>query len=188
MLMAGLQNTIQNWLPTYAVQRGIADKQSGAQLVTLFSVFFTGFRFVFGVLRETDSLKLLLSNCGQLLSGLVCILMAIFQYNSLSAYFSSILYGITLAMIFPLILSIPHEFGLHFTGEQISNMMIWVTLAMGLSSLAGELMKMDLNAYQYCLFGWSIVLFAVVTMVMRILREEQVEGDSAKHVVPLAMD
>jgi MFS family permease len=175
MLMSSIQSIIQNWLPTYAFQSGIADKQSGALLVTIFCVCLSGFQFVFGLLRETDSLKLVASNCGHLFSGLFCILLAIFHFNTLSAYISSILYGIALNMIFPTLLSIPQEFGLHFTGEQISNMMILVSFALGAPSLTGELMKMDLNAYQYSLFGWNIILFGVVMMVMKILEEEQVE-------------
>jgi MFS family permease len=188
MLMSSIQNIIQNWLPTYAVQSGIADKQSGAQMVTIFCVCLTGFQFIFGLLREADSLKLVASKFGQFFSGLVCILLAIFHFNTLSAYISSILYGITLNMIFPTLLSIPQEYGLHFTDGQVSNMMILVTLSLGISSLTGELMKMDLNTYQYSLFGWSVVLFGVVAVVMRILEEEQVKELSNTHVVPLPID
>ena len=171
--MASIQNIIQNWLPTYIIQSGIADKASGAQLVTLFYVCLTAFRFIFGFLGFTDSLKLVLSNYGQFLSGLVVVLLVLFKYASLSAYISSILYGITLSMIFPLILSIPHEFGLHFTDSQISNIMIWVTLEMGLSAITGVLMKIDLKSYQYSLLGWSVMLFGLLVLVMKVLRDEE---------------
>jgi fucose permease len=177
MVVSGIQDIIQNWLPNYAVQSNIAGKQLGAHLVTLLCVCLTAFRFIFGLLRETDSFKIVLSNCGQLLSGMACAIFAINHYYSLSAYISSILYGTTLTMIFPLLLSIPHEFGLRFTDRQISNMMVLMTISNGVSAFTGELMKIDLNAYQYSLFGWSILLFGIVAVVMRMVGEEQVEGD-----------
>jgi hypothetical protein len=126
-------------------------------IASLFCVTLTAFRFIFGLLRESDSLKLIVSNCWQLLTGMACNLFAVKHYLSLSAYISAILYGTTLTIIFPLLLSIPHEFGLHFTGEQISNMMLLVTISMGISGLNGELMKRDPNAYQFSLFGWSVI-------------------------------
>lgn len=155
--------------------------------MTLFCLCLTGFKFLFGVLKDSNSFKLTLSNYGQLLSGVICVLLVIFHYNSISAYLSTILYGITLTMIFPILLSIPLEFGLYLTDGQISNFMIWVTLATGLSSLTGELMKMGIDAYIFSLLGWSVVLFGVLVVVIGILREEGIEGVSVGDIVPLPL-
>jgi hypothetical protein len=100
----------------------------------------------------------------------------VFGHNSISAYLSSIMYGITLTMIFPLLLSIPLEFGLYLTDGQISNIMIWVTLATGVSALTGGLMKIGGDAYVWSLLGWSVVLFGLLLWVMWKLKDERSLG------------
>jgi hypothetical protein len=86
-------------------------------------------------------------------------------------------------------LSIPHEFGLHFTDGQILNIMIFGTLSEGVSALTGKLMKTDLNAFHYSLLGCSVILFIVVVVIIRAFKEEQVEGNvSSKASTPLETD
>ena len=76
-------------------------------------------------------------------------------------------------MIFPLLLSISHEFGIYFTGDQISNMMISVTISMGVySTLTGELMKITPNMYQYSILAYSLIFLLVFAVIMNVLREE----------------
>ena len=77
-------------------------------------------------------------NCGQAVAGLVCVTMSMLHQTMASVYLSSILYGITLSMIFPLLLSISHEFGIHFSADGISNMMVFSTISTGVySALTG---------------------------------------------------
>jgi hypothetical protein len=84
------------------------------------SIFWTlesVFRFVFVYLPGRDSVKLTVFNCGQVLAGAVCVIMPFLHHTIELAYLSSILYGLALSMVFPLLLSISHEYGIHFSGD-----------------------------------------------------------------------
>jgi hypothetical protein len=54
-----------------------------------------------------DSSKFKASSWGQLLAGVVCFILTVAHMFSAATYLSSILYGIGLAMIWPMILSAP---------------------------------------------------------------------------------
>lgn len=141
-------------------------------MVTILSISYTVFRFGFGALEQTDSFKLSFCNWEQLFSAIICTLLAVFNLSSESAYLTALLFGISTAILFPIMFSIPQEFGLYLSDGQILNIMIWGTLAEGVSALTGKLMKTELNSFQYSLLGCSVVLFAVVIFTIKFLKEE----------------
>ena len=99
--------------------------------------------------------------------------MALLSFKYWSVYLSSILFGISLSMVFPLLLSIPHEFEIYFTAEQISNILIGITISTGtLSPLTGLLMKIEPNMYHYSLLGYSLILFCILKGVISTLKAE----------------
>jgi hypothetical protein len=105
--------------------------------------------------------------------GIICTLLAIFHLPAASAYASSILYGLALAMMMPLMMSVPYEFNLHYTEDQISNIMISSTISAGVySTLTGELMKITPDMYHYSMLGYSAITLVFFLWIMRTLREE----------------
>jgi hypothetical protein len=98
-----------------------------------------------------------------------------------SAYLSSILYGIALSMGFPLLLSISHEYGIHFDGDAISNMMISCTISVGVySTLTGILMKSTPEMYHYSMLGYSVLMLLIFFAIMYMLRKESEEAKETK--------
>ena len=81
---------------------------------SIFWTLSTIFRFAFGWVKEKDSFKFTSLNLGQLITGILVTLLAIWHYPTAATYLCSILYGITLSQLFPLLLSIPSEFNIKF--------------------------------------------------------------------------
>jgi hypothetical protein len=76
-------------------------------------------------------------------------------------------------MLFPLMLSVSHEFGIYFTPHQISNMIIGITISAGIfSTPTGILMKLDPNMFFYSLLAYSIFLTVLLLFVLSIFRDE----------------
>lgn len=139
------------------------------------------FRFVFAYFPGKDSTKLTLSVWSQLVAGAICVVMSILHHPTESAYLSSTLYGLTLSMCFPLLLSISHEYGIHFDGDAISNMMISCTISVGVySTMTGILMKSTPEMYHYSMAGYSVLLLLIFFAIMYLLKKESEEAKENK--------
>ena len=107
--------------------------------------------------------------------------MSILHHPTESAYLSSTLYGMALSMCFPLFLSISHEYGIHFDGDAISNMMISYTISVGVySTLTGVLMKSTPEMYHYSMLGYSVIMLFIFFAIMYMLRKESEEAKETK--------
>jgi fucose permease len=133
-VVVGLEVTVSNWIPTYAVQTHVSSKQEAVQFASIFWIMETIFRFVFAYVPVKDSTKMTGMCWSQLVAGIVCVIASVLHHPLESAYLSSILYGITIAMGFPLLLSISQEFGIHFNGDAVSNIIISCTISTGVYS------------------------------------------------------
>jgi hypothetical protein len=123
--------------------------------------------------KAKDSLKFKCLFLSQLASGVLSTLLAVFGFYSSAAYACSIFYGISLSLIYPLLLSVSSEFDIHFEGKQISNMMISTTISSGVfATLSGLLMKGDINMLFYSLLAFSILLFYTGKLILESLRNE----------------
>jgi hypothetical protein len=130
-------------------------------------------RFAFSYINTPDSSKFTASAWGQLLVGIICAVLTVLHLSVASAYLSSILYGVALAMMAPLLMSVPYEFGMHYTGDQISNVMIWSTISAGVySTLTGTLMKISPDMYHYSMLAYSALIVVFFLWIMETLREE----------------
>jgi hypothetical protein len=163
------------------VQNEISTKQGAVQFASIFWILESLFRFVFAYLPGKDSTKLTISCWSQLVAGAICVVMSILHHQMESAYLSSILYGIALSMGFPLLLSISHEYGIHFDGDAISNMMISCTISVGVySTLTGILMKSTPEMYHYSMLGYSVLMLLIFFAIMYMLRKESEEAKETK--------
>jgi hypothetical protein len=130
-------------------------------------------RFIFGYIKVPDSSKFTASTWGQFVVGIIGAILTILHLPVASTYLSSILYGVALAMMAPLMMSVPYQFGLHYTGDQISNMMISNTISAGVySTLTGELMKITPDMYHYSMLVYSTIILVFFLWITKMLREE----------------
>jgi fucose permease len=176
-VVVGLEDTISSWIPTYAVQTLVANKQGAVQFASIFWVMETVFRFVFAYVPAKDSTKMTGMCFSQLVAGIVCVTASVLHHPAESAYLSSILYGLTLAMGFPLLFSISHEFGIHFNEDAVSNIIIACTISTGVySTITGSLMKITPEMYHYSMLGYGVLLVIMYFFIMNMLKTESQEA------------
>jgi fucose permease len=169
----GIEVTIQSWIPSYAVLSGIKTKVEAVQFTSIFWITNTIFRFAFGLFKGSNVGKFIILSWAQLLSGGICVLLVMGSHSLSASYLCSILYGISLSQLFPLLISVSSEFNLHITGGQVSNMMIATTVSSGVfSSLTGVLMKLDLDMFFYSMLAFSLIFFTCAKKIVATLREE----------------
>ena len=141
------------------------------QFTSIFWTLNSLFRFVFGFLKASDTFKFTTLILGLLSSGIICALLALCRFPAAASYLCSILYGITMSNLFPLLLSLPSEYNIYFNGSQISNMMVSTTISSGVfSSLTGLLMKWDLNMFFYSLLVFSLIYAACAKITLETLK------------------
>lgn len=180
----GIESTIQDWIANYSLVKSISTTNSQA---VFFTYIFIGleslFRFILGYIHAADSTKFKGSSWGQLFAGVVCFILTVAHMFSAATYLSSILYSIGLAMMWPMILSVPTEFGLQYESGQVSNVMIASAVSSLLySNLTGTLMDITPDMYHYSLLVYSIIVLVVVLWVMDVLNEEGSEGKGFEQI------
>lgn len=119
----------------------------------------TLFRFVKAAFscRITIKLKILLFSL--ILSAILCLIFQHLNLLTLTLLFGSVGYGASCSAIFPLMLSIPAEYGLKFRPEQIANIMVAAHLSSGvISAITGQIMSWKIDLLFYWLTVMSIWL------------------------------
>lgn len=173
-LAMGIESTIQDLIASYALVKSVSTSNSQAVFFTyLFIGLESLFRFIFGYVGAADSSKFKASSWGQLFAGTVCFILSVDHMFYAATFLSPTLYGIGLAMMWPMILSAPTEFGLRYEPGQVSNVMIAsAASALLYSNLTGTLMDITSDMYHYSLLVYSIIVLVVVLWVMDVLKEE----------------
>jgi hypothetical protein len=91
----------------------------------------------------------------------------------LTAIFGSLAFGTSTSLVFPLLLSLPQEFGVKFKPEQLSNMMFPSFLAsMLLTGITGKLMEAGLVNLFIALMLFGLVLFFDSVIFFKLLEKE----------------
>ena len=86
-------------------------------------------------------------------------------------------------MIWPMILSLPAEFGLRYEPGQISNVMIAsAASALLYSNLTGTLMDITPDMYHYSLLVYSIIVLVVVLWAVDALNEEGIKDKGFEQI------
>ncbi len=76
-------------------------------------------------------------------------------------------------MGFPLLLSISHEFGIHFNGDAISNIIIACTISTGVyATITGVLMKITPEMYHYSMLAYNFIFLIIYFFIMHVLNTE----------------
>ena len=101
---------------------------------------------------------------GNILSGIISILIIYAGQIELACYLSSIMFGISMSLIYPLILSFSIEEGLSVEDTQTSNIIMAGVISEGILTMAvGWLME---AIHENMLF-YSLSLFGVVMLFIR---------------------
>lgn len=111
LLLTGSEISYGGWISSYAVIANIADKQYATIFGILFQVVMTVFRFILCWIPGSPSKKLLFFTIGTCLTFVSTVFIIDFYSGYVAIFYSAIMYGIMTSVAFPLIFSIPVEFG-----------------------------------------------------------------------------
>jgi hypothetical protein len=78
-------------------------------------------------------------------------------------------------MVFPLLLSVPQEFGIYFNEDQMISIISFMASTGVFSNITGRLMRRNVEMFHYTLLAYSIILLIVFYFLMSVLREESVD-------------
>ena len=121
----------------------------------------TAFRIVLAFVPGTSSNKLKNLILINIVSGILCITLIYTGYVELTCYLSSVVFGLSMSILYPLILVFPIEAGLALEDSQTSNMVMSGAIAEGiLTMIVGWCMKIfHVNFFFYSLLFFSLVMW-----------------------------
>ena len=111
----GIELVVGAWLPTFVVTYHLTDAKEGTRFNSLYWLVTTVVRFGQGHIKATMSQKVKFCVGTGLAVALACALLSGSCYFLATAYCCSILFGLFLSPLYPLVLSIPSEYGLIYT-------------------------------------------------------------------------
>lgn len=161
-LIIGSTLTYGSWISSYAVLNNFATKERATSYSSLFWISITFFRFLMVAVPGSPSRKIIYLNAGSLLTVLLSYVV-IFSINAeLGLLFFSIIFGLCQWVLFPLLLTIPSEFGFKLTMTDSSTVFIFGSLGEGVVAL---LVGKTMELYG---FNWFLIWFVVIS-VLRIV-------------------
>ena len=120
----GIEITFGGWISSYATITKVTDNEGATVFPSIFWVFMTLFKIILAFTPGTSSTKLKILILASISSGVISILVIYSGHKELACYISSILFGVSLSSIYPLILTFPIEAGLNLEDNQISNIVM----------------------------------------------------------------
>lgn len=111
-LYEGSECTYAGWISSFAVLKGVTDNQGATIYPCVFWVMMTIFRFALAFASGTSAAKLKWLILMTITAGLISIAIVLLGFTEVACYVSGILFGVALSSVYPLVLSIPLEYGL----------------------------------------------------------------------------
>ena len=174
LLIAGFEHSFAGWIPSYAVLSEVADRAEATLFNSVFWMTSTLFRFIVASLTWSSSRKIKLLTSSLLLCSIVCLVMLLSGNIWITVTLSSFLFGTATSAIFPLLISLPTEFGVRFRPDEIATIMMTAVLSSEvLPSVVGVLMGHNIDY----LFVWLLILSGLLWIILKlILKEMEVGG------------
>ena len=172
----GTELTAASWLPSYAVITHTFDEKQAAFCGTIFWIMFTIFRFVVAALKIECSKKLsFLTKC-IIFCSLVNAFLTLQGMHKAATLFGSVGFGTSCSGGYSLLLSVPMEFGIKLTPEQLSTILLVPAFSlMVVTTSVGMLMRISANMLMVCLVVMSCALGTNVYFLFRQMKEESME-------------
>jgi hypothetical protein len=104
--------------------------------------------------------------------GSIGLLLHINTQYAVAAMFTIIFFAISCSIMFPFMLSVPFEYGIKFSKEQTTNILLAVVPSTGfLVTPVGELMKFDISYLFFALILMSTILLGLVFSIFKIMTQ-----------------
>ena len=141
------------------------DKEGATVFPSIFWIFMTIFRILLAFVPGTSSRKLKVLILANALSGIISLVIIYAGHVEFACYLSSMLFGMSMSSIYPLILTVPIEAGLALEEHQTSNIVMVGMISEGvLTMCVGWLMKW----FHVNMFFYSLIFFALMMWFIRL--------------------
>ena len=155
----GLETTFGGWISSYAVLNGFSSKQSATLYSSLFWVSITAFRIILAFLKNSSSKKIEILTYVGVIGSFLSYFFIWYVNPIFGIVFMSLIYGLCGSVMFPLLLTIPEEFGFKFSVSEGSTFITWASLGEGcLAVLVGKMM----GWISHEMLIYSILVFNIV--------------------------
>ena len=103
----GLEITFGGWISSFATLTEVSDYRGATVFPGIFWVFMTFFRIVLAFAPGSSSKKLGILILGNIASGVISLVLISAGYTELTCYLSGFMFGLSMSLIYPLILTVP---------------------------------------------------------------------------------
>ena len=125
----GTEITFGGWISSFATLTKVTDYRGATIFPSIFWIFMTFFRVVLAFAPGSSSKKLEYLILGNIASGIISVMIIFAGYTELTCYLSGFMYGLSMSLVYPLILTFPIEAGLSIEDSQTSNIVLAGVLA-----------------------------------------------------------
>ena len=170
----GIEITFGGWISSFATITKVTDKEGATVFPSIFWIFMTLFRILLAFAPGTSNTKLKILILASISSGVISILIIYSGHEELACYISSMLYGLSLSSIYPLILTFPIEAGLNLEDKQISNIVMAGVISEGVLTMSvGWMMKyFHVNSLFYSLLFFAIAMWLTRLYCLHLINKQ----------------
>jgi fucose permease len=182
-VLLGVEYTVSGWIPSYTVVTGVSGKKEATQYATIYYVMVIAMRLTSSKITLANKKKLVAMLVGMVSTTVLCLYFQFGQDFATAALVGSYGYGISCALVYPLIMLLPSEYGMAFRPEQTANIMMGTVFSSGfLTGLTGTLMTYDIQLLFYSLLTMSGTLLILIVLIMSQLKKESEPAKTQKKV------
>lgn len=158
---SGQSISYSGWISSYAVLNGFSTKEHATFYNSLYWVSITIFRMTLAFYRSSSSSKIKYLALVGVGSSFISQFLIWNVSSEVGIIFMTLTYGLCASVLFPLLLTIPEEFGYKLRVEDSSFFIIWAALGEGLLAVVtGKIM--DFFSYDwliYCILMFNVAIY-----------------------------
>lgn len=153
------------WISSYAVLHDLSTKERANLYGSIFWISVTGFRFLFSNVKGSPTTKIKYLGGISIVSTFVCHFFIFNIHGELGLVLMSLLYGLSTSVLFPLLMTIPEEFGYKLTVEEITVFVIWASIGQGsIGLVVGKFMEWF--SYNWLLYSMCLMNIGIIALVI----------------------
>ena len=140
-LYIGMEYDYQGWISSYATISHVSSKEHATVFPMIFWVVMTLSRFGYSMLPGSSSQKMSQALIATVVCGVISLLFINMDWVLFTCYLSAVMFGLSMANMYPLTFSIPSEFGWRLNEHQANNIISGGVIGEGvLTMITGKLM------------------------------------------------
>lgn len=161
----GQQTSYGGWISSYAVLNHFSSKEHATLYSSLYWVSITIFRFVFAFVPGSPSKKIQYLGLIGVVNSVSGYYIIFYVNSEIGLNLMSFIFGFSNSALFPLLLTIPEEYGFKFTMQETATFITWSALGQGCLAV-GIGKMMGLISYNWLIYG-MLVMDLIIAVLCR---------------------